>query len=116
MHDRLHAGRDQAFVVSEDGAMNKPRTVIPIIQAKAVNPEDALRAAGWARQTTIGEPRLSEIIANYKSMGFEVHVEEYKADGPGCNTCFDAGNELGFSYGTVFIRKRNKPAEEDELF
>lgn len=94
----------------------KPRTVIPIKQAKEVTPEDKLREAGWARQTTIGEPRLSEIVENYKSMGFEVHVEEFKTDGDGCNSCFDAGQEMGISYGTVFIRKRNKPSGEDELF
>jgi hypothetical protein len=103
-------------MVSEGLPMTKPRTVIPIKLAKEVSPEDALRQAGWARQTTIGEPRLSEIVENYKSMGFEVHVEEFKAEGDGCNTCFDAGQGMGFSYGTVFIRKRNKPSGDDELF
>jgi hypothetical protein len=71
---------------------------------------------GWVRQTTIGEPRLSEIVQNYKAMGFEVHVEEFKAEGEGCNTCFDAGQEMGFSYGTVYVRKRAATTDEDELF
>ncbi len=96
--------------------MAETRRVIPILQAKAVSPEDALLKDGWVRQTTIGEPRLSEIVQNYKAMGFEVHVEEFKAEGEGCNTCFDAGQEMGFSYGTVYVRKRAAATDEDELF
>lgn len=90
--------------------------IIPIAQTKEVNPEDALLRDGWVRQTTIGEPRLSEIVQNYKTMGFEVHVEEFKTEGDGCTTCFDAGGEMGFMYGTVYVRKLNEPAGEDELF
>ncbi len=94
-----------------------PRRVIPIAQSKAVNPEDALLRDGWIRQTIIGEPRLSEIVQNYKAMGFEVHVEEFKTEGDsGCTTCFDAGQGMGFQYGTVYVRKRSEPAGEDELF
>ena len=55
-------------------------------------------------------------MQNYKAMGFEVHVEEFKTEGDGCNTCFDAGQEMGFMYGTVYVRKRSEPAGEDELF
>ena len=97
-------------------AMAQTRIVIPIVQARAVSPEDALQKDGWVRQTTIGEPRLSEIVKNYQAMGFEVHVEEFKSEGEGCNTCFDAGQEMGMSYGTVYVRKREGAAAEDELF
>ena len=97
--------------------MAETRRVIPIAQAKVLSPEDALRKEGWVRQTTIGEPRLSEIVQNYKAMGFEVHVEEFKTEGEsGCTTCFDAGQGMGFMYGTVYVRKRSEPAGEDELF
>ncbi len=97
--------------------MAETRRVIPIAQAKVISPEDALLKDGWVRQTTIGEPRLSEIVQNYKAMGFEVHVEEFKTEGDsGCTTCFDAGQEMGFMYGTVYVRKRSEPAGEDELF
>lgn len=103
-------------MVSEVIPMAEKRVFIPIVQAKVVSPEDALLKDGWVRQTTIGEPRLSEIVQNYKAMGFEVHVEEFKTDGDGCNTCFDAGQGLGFMYGTVYVRKRGEEAGEDELF
>ena len=96
--------------------MAQSRIVIPIAQAKVVSPEDALLKDGWVRQTTIGEPRLSEIVQNYKAMGFEVHVEEFKTEGEsGCTTCFDAGQGMGFMYGTVYVRKRSEAAAEDEL-
>jgi len=97
--------------------MAETRRVIPIAQAQALSPEDALLKDGWVRQTTIGEPRLSEVVQNYKAMGFEVHVEEFKTEGEsGCTTCFDAGQGLGFMYGTVYVRKRSEQAGEDELF
>ena len=97
--------------------MAETRRVIPIAQAKVLSPEDALLKDGWARQTTIGEPRLTEIVNNYKAMGFEVHVEEFKTEGDsGCTTCFDAGQGMGFMYGTVYVRKSGEPAGEDELF
>ena len=97
--------------------MAETRRVIPIAQAKVLSPEDALLKDGWVRQTTIGEPRLSEIVNNYKAMGFEVHVEEFKTEGEsGCTTCFDAGQGMGFSYGTVYVRKRGAATNEDELF
>jgi hypothetical protein len=81
--------------------------------------EGELLAEGWVKQTTIGEPRLSEIVENYKALGYEVHVVEYREpeSGEGCNTCFTAGAEMGQVYGDVYIRKAKagKPAG-DELF
>lgn len=80
--------------------------------------EGELLAEGWTKQTTIGEPRLSEIVESYKLLGYEVYVVEHPVDsGEGCNTCFSAGAEMGQVYGDVYLRKREgaKPAEE-ELF
>ena len=81
--------------------------------------EAELLAEGWIKQTTIGEPRLTEIVDNYRSLGYEVHVVEHREEsGEGCNTCFTAGAEMGQVYGDVYIRKGKggKPAAEDELF
>lgn len=41
--------------------------------------EADLLAAGWVKQTTIGEPRLSEIVENYRQLGYEVHVIDRKS-------------------------------------
>lgn len=81
--------------------------------------EGELLAQGWTKQTTIGEPRLSEIVANYRNMGYEVHVIEHAAEASGdsCNSCFSADAEIGKMYGDIFTRQsgHRKPLE-DELF
>lgn len=92
--------------------------IIPLKLVKGGR-EDELLAQGWTKQTTIGEPRLSEIAENYRQLGYEVQVIEHPAEtsGDSCNTCFTAGAEIGQTYGDLFIRKRSggKPVD-DELF
>ncbi|MBI1905667.1 MAG: hypothetical protein HYS20_05410 [Rhodocyclales bacterium] len=91
--------------------------VIPIKGVRGEREAELLKE-GWIKQTTIGEPRLSEVVENYKTLGYEVHVEEFRdqANGDGCTTCFDAGKEMGQVYGTVYIRKRGDTPQQDELF
>lgn len=93
-------------------------TVIPLKLIKGGKETDLL-AAGWVKQTTIGEPRLTEIVENYRRLGYEVHVIEHPEEpGDGCNTCFTAGAEMGQVYGDVYIRKGSGGgrADDDELF
>lgn len=48
-----------------------------------------LEAEGWERRTTACEPRLSELVELYESLGFEVRVEEVEAEeGEECRDCF----------------------------
>lgn len=77
--------------------------------------EGDLLAQGWVKQTTIGEPRLTEIVENYRNMGYEVHVVEHPVEESedGCNTCFSAGAETGKMYGDVYIRGKAKPLQDD---
>lgn len=81
--------------------------------------EGELLEQGWAKQTTIGEPRLSEIVENYRNMGYEVCVIEHPVDvsGADCNSCFAAGAEVGQMYGDIYTRRNGdaKPLE-NELF
>jgi len=91
---------------------------IPLKLVKGGKEAD-LFAEGWIKKTTIGEPRLSEIVENYRQLGYEVHVVEHREEsGDGCNTCFTAGVEMGQVYGDVYIRKGSggKKAADDELF
>jgi hypothetical protein len=90
---------------------------IPLKLIKGGREADLL-SEGWIKQTTIGEPRLSEIVENYRQLGYEVHVVEHREEGEGCNTCFTAGAEMGQVYGDVYIRKGKggKRAADDELF
>ena len=37
--------------------------------------EEQLKREGWMRQFTTDEPRLSEAVELYRSLGYEVHLE-----------------------------------------
>lgn len=82
--------------------------------------EGDLLAQGWTKQTTIGEPRLSEIAENYRQLGYEVHIALHPADdtGGGCNACFSDDPDHGQMTGDLYIRKdaNAKPVLHDELF
>jgi hypothetical protein len=43
-----------------------------------------LEKEGWTRQFTVDEPRLSEAVEMYKSLGFEVHLEPMRKLGGMC--------------------------------
>lgn len=89
---------------------------IPIRTDREAGEADLLRD-GWEKQTTLAEPRLSEAVENYRALGCEVRVIEFRSAGGGCNTCFDAGQAMGQVYGTVYTRRREGGRqEEDELF
>ena len=51
--------------------------------------EEELNAAGWQRQTTYDEPRLSEMVDLYRELGLEVHLETFdpEADHTDCTEC-----------------------------
>ncbi|MHC4549247.1 MAG: hypothetical protein ACYTEZ_10770 [Planctomycetota bacterium] len=53
-----------------------------------------MEAEGWERRTVAQEPRLSEIVALYEELGFEVRLEPLDLDDPHCleqrcTLCFD---------------------------
>ena len=41
---------------------------------------EELEKEGWIKRTTIDEPRLSEIILEYESLGYEVRLEPVKLE------------------------------------
>ena len=109
----MHAGGDQAFLV----IMATPITIPVRWMDSGSGREAELLRDGWKKQTTIGEPRLSELAENYRSLGYEVLVESYRTSGDGCITCFEAGDALGQVHGTVYIRKSaGAGTADDELF
>ena len=67
---------------------------------------EELKKQGWVKRTTIGEPRLSEIVDEYKSLGFEVHLEQVNLDelDEKCRRCYE--ND-GDKFKTVYVRKRH---------
>jgi len=66
-----------------------------------------LEKEGWVKQTTIGEPRLSEIVELYKSLGYEVRLEPAKLDelDEECRRCYEGEID---EVKTVYIRKKNR--------
>jgi hypothetical protein len=66
-----------------------------------------LEKEGWLRRTTIDEPRLSEIVEEYKLLGFEVCLEPVKLEelDEDCRKCY--GNQIE-KLKTVYVRKKHK--------
>ena len=71
-----------------------------------------LERQGWRRQFVAAEPRLSESVAMYRELGFEVHLEplpteKKQSNGQAhdtetkCRTCFE-GSEG--QYSIIFTR------------
>jgi hypothetical protein len=77
---------------------------------------DVLKKEGWTRQFVASEPRLSEAVAVYKELGFEVHLEPLPSGGEaeilplidsrdGCAKCFEGSPE---QYKIIFTRPTAK--------
>jgi len=66
---------------------------------------EELKKEGWIKRTTIDEPRLSAIVDEYKTLGFEVRLEPLNLEelNEDCRRCY-ANNADKFK--TVYIRKR----------
>jgi hypothetical protein len=79
-----------------------------------------LEEEGWVRQFVASEPRLSEAVALYTELGFEVHLEPLPkgqecATCPGtgelkeveaCRVCFEGFED---QYRIIFTRRRQDP-------
>jgi len=67
--------------------------------------EKELEKEGWVKQTTIGEPRLSEIVELYRSLGYEVRLEPVKLDelDEECRRCYESEID---EVKTVYVRKK----------
>lgn len=90
------------------------RAVIPI--KKVDEPLPGAIDDGWRRLTTLSEPRLSEMAENYRTLGYEVEVRDIQRAEGSCNTCFDAGQEMGQVFGTLYVRRKDDGSQDDNLF
>ena len=63
-----------------------------------------LKEEGWEKRTTIGEPKLSEIVAEYESLGFEVRLEPVNLDelDQNCQKCYERNPD---KFMTVYVRR-----------
>jgi hypothetical protein len=66
--------------------------------------EEKLTEKGWIKQNTIGEPRRSESVELYKSIGYEVHLEPLNLNkiDEECRRCYEEDETVR----TIYIRKK----------
>lgn len=73
-------------------------------------------ARGWKKQFLANEPRLSEAMEQYRSLGFEVHLEAVDpqacAASGGCSSCFEAP-EVAEQFRVIFTRPGKKTRDQD---
>lgn len=73
-----------------------------------------LEQKGWVKRTTTTEPRLSEIVELYKSLGYEVRVEPVRLDelDDDCRRCYEDEVE---EVKTVYVKKKAGKTASDFL-
>jgi hypothetical protein len=67
--------------------------------------EEELKKEGWEKRFTIDEPRLSEMVEQYKELGFEVLLEPVDPDSEECTTCLTAFIDR---YKTIYTRPKKE--------
>jgi len=67
--------------------------------------EEELKKEGWEKRFTTDEPRLSEMVEQYKDLGFEVLLEPVDPQAEDCATCL---TDTAFSnrYRTIYTRRK----------
>ena len=65
--------------------------------------EEELKIQGWEKRFTIDEPRLSEMVEQYKELGFEVLLEPVDLSSEECTSCIAVDPTR---YKTIYTRKR----------
>lgn len=75
--------------------------------------EQDLEAQGWVRRFAAAEPRLSEVVDLYKSLGFEVRLEPVVLESleGECRECLVGWGER---YKTVWTKTRAGSGAVDE--
>ena len=67
--------------------------------------EEDLKKEGWEKRFTIDEPRLSEAVAQYEEIGFEVLLEPVDTSSEECTSCLTA---TGDRYKTIYTRPKKE--------
>jgi len=66
--------------------------------------EEELKKQGWEKRFTIDEPRLSEMVDQYKELEFEVLLEPVDISSEECTLCITAFIDR---YKTIYTRRKN---------
>ena len=65
--------------------------------------EEELQKEGWEKRFTTDEPRLSEMVEQYRELGFEVLLEPMDTSSEECTTCITAFSNR---YKTIYTRQK----------
>jgi hypothetical protein len=69
-----------------------------------MNREEELKKQGWEKRFTIDEPRLSEMVDQYKELEFEVLLEPVDISSEECTICITASADR---YKTIYTRRKS---------
>ncbi|MCL4744569.1 MAG: hypothetical protein KJZ83_04050 [Burkholderiaceae bacterium] len=86
-------------------------TKIGIHRRIEASPKSELIYRGFTRRTTVAEPRLSEIVAEYRRIGFEVEVIEHQVEPDSCGVCFEVEQGAARQYCDVYVRSSQDRGE-----
>jgi hypothetical protein len=67
--------------------------------------EQELKKEGWEKRFTIDEPRLSEMVEQYKELGFEVLLESVDFSSEECTSCIAVDPSR---YKTIYTRPKSQ--------
>ncbi|MGQ9507844.1 MAG: hypothetical protein ACUVTN_00440 [Thermodesulfobacteriota bacterium] len=66
--------------------------------------EEELKKDGWEKRFTMDEPRLSEMVEQYRELGFEVLIEPVDPSSEDCMSCLERDPNR---YKTIYTRKKS---------
>ena len=66
--------------------------------------EEELKIQGWEKRFTIDEPRLAEMVEQYKGLGFEVLLEPVDLSSEECTSCIAVDPKR---YKTIYTRQKS---------
>ena len=89
--------------------------------AESSKSEDELIKEGWRRRFVANEPRLSESVELYRSMGYEVRLEPLPPvdcdsadeESEECRACFKG---LEDQYKIIYTRPKRGESDEGDLW
>jgi len=77
---------------------------VNVNRVREMTREEELRKEGWEKRFTIDEPRLSEMVEQYKELGFEVLLDPVETSSEQCTTCIEAFRDR---YRTIYTRQKS---------
>jgi hypothetical protein len=74
------------------------------VEVEDLNREEELKKDGWEKRFTTDEPRLSEMVEQYKELGFEVLLDPFDPSSEECTACITAFSDR---YKTIYTRNKS---------